>query len=333
MAAITELFKKTYREWSEDKAPRLGAALSYYTIFSIAPLIVIVVAIAGFFFGTDAVQGEMRQTMTGMLGESGAHAIDDMVSAASHRGQGTVATIVGMIMLIAGASGVFGELQSSLNTIWEVEPKPNRGFWGLIRDRFLSLTMVLGTAFLLLVSLVISTALGAMQKYSGGLPGGEMIWHVVNIGVSFAIISLMFALIFKYVPDATIGWRDVWIGALVTAALFIVGKTAIGLYLGRSSVSSAYGAAGSLAIVLLWVYYVSQIFFFGAEFTQVYANTHGSRVEPEADAIPLTDEAREQQGAPHRDEGGYPVRSGRAQTRRAIPPSKGDAERQKSKRG
>jgi membrane protein len=316
---IFEVFKTAAADWSEDKVPRLGAALSYYTIFSIAPLIVIATAVAAFFLGAEAAQGQLDNQLRGMIGESGADAIQDMVASASKRDESTIATILGVAMLLLGASGVFAELQGSLNTIWEVEPKPNRGLWGIIRDRFFSLTMVLGTCFLLLVSLVISTAVAGLGTYmSGVLPGSEIVWGAVNAVVSFAVIAVMFALIYKYVPDVKIAWRDVWIGAVVTALLFEVGKWLIGLYLGRSSVASAYGAAGSLAILLIWVYYVSQIFFFGAEFTQVFANRFGSRVVPSENAVPLTEEARAQQGLPHHDEQGVPRRTGRAQTQRGA---------------
>ena len=303
-----DLLKKTYNSWNEDNAPRLGAALSYYTIFSIAPLLVIATAIAGVALGHDAVQGQLKETLTGTLGQNGAQAVEGMVTSANRSGTGTVATVAGIIMLIAGASGVFAELQGSLNTIWGVVPKKDRGVWAVIQDRFLSVVMALGTAFLLLVSLVVSAVLAGVGKYlSGSLPGGEMLWSAVNSVVSFGVVALMFALLFKYLPDAKTHWKDIWIGALATAALFVVGKTVIGLYLGRTSVSSAYGAAGSLAIVLLWVYYVAQIFFFGAEFTKVYAGTHGSRVIPAKNAVPVTEEARAQQGIPHRDGQGGPV--------------------------
>ncbi|HYG74877.1 MAG TPA: YihY/virulence factor BrkB family protein [Planctomycetota bacterium] len=308
------LLKQTFSEWSEDGAPRLGAALSYYTVFSLAPLLVLVTAVAAVFFGQEAVSGHLDETLRGMMGQAGAKAVEDMVASAARQDQGIVATIFGIVLLLLGASGVFGELQSALNTIWEVKPKPNQGIWAIIRQRFFSITMVMGTCFLLLVSLVVSTALTAAGNYlAGALPGGEALWTVVNAVISFGIVALMFALIFKYVPDVKSAWSDVWIGAVFTAALFVLGKWAIAMYLGRTSVSSSYGAAGSLAIVLLWVYYVAQIVFFGAEFTQVYANQYGSRVVPAENAQPLTEEKREEAGIPHeRPQEAAAQRSGRA---------------------
>ena len=276
------LLRSTWNGYSSDNVPRLGAALSYYTAFSLASLIVIATAIAAFFLGGQAVNDEVGSTLRGTIGENGAKAVHDMAASANQSGGGAIATALGIIALILGASGVFVELQSSLNTIWGVEPKPYRGIWGVIRNRILSLTMVICTGFLLLVSLLVSAFLSGTGKFlSGALPGGEVLWFVINAVASFAIISIMFGLIFKYVPDVKIAWRDVWIGAVVTGGLFTIGKSLLGLYLGRSSVASAYGAAGSLAIVLLWVYYVSQIVFFGAEFTKAYALQLGSDGKPD----------------------------------------------------
>jgi membrane protein len=208
-----------------------------------------------------------------------------------------ISTVLGAIVLLVGASGVFGELQDSLNTIWEVTPKPGRGIWGFLRDRFFSFTMVLGVGFLLLVSLVVSAGLAAAGKVlSGALPGGEALWSGINFVVSFGIITTLFAFIYKVVPDVTVRWSDVWVGAAVTALLFTLGKIGIGLYLGKSTVASAYGAAASVVVITVWVYYSAQILFLGAEFTQVYARTFGSRIEPSKNAIPITQEARAQQG-------------------------------------
>src|SRR5581483_4191365 len=209
------------------------------------------------------------------------------------------ATVVGIVTLLLGASGVFGQLQDALNTVWEVEPKPGRGIWGLIKDRFLSLTMVFGTGFLLLVSLVITAAVSAAGGTLRGLgPGLEAIAHVVVEIVSFAVVTLLFALIYKFLPDAKIAWRDVWVGAVATAVLFVIGKFAIGLYLGHASIGSAYGAAGSFVVVLVWTYYSAQILLFGAELTQVYANRSGSHVEPARDAVKITPEKRAEEGMP-----------------------------------
>jgi membrane protein len=293
------LVKGAYFEWSEDKAPRLGAALAYYTVFSLAPLLLVVIAIAAFVFGEKAAQGQIVGQIEGLIGPDSARAIQDMLANAQKPSSGIVATVVGVVMLLAGASGVFGQLQDALNTVWEVEPKPDRGLVGIVRDRFLSLTMVLGTGFLLLVSLVLSAALAtAGQALHRLSPGLEAIGHVVEIAVSFGIVSLLFALIFKYLPDAKIAWRDVWFGAVVTAALFVIGKFAIGLYLGHASIGSAYGAAGSFVVILVWVYYSAQILLFGAELTQVYANRSGSRVKPAENAVRISEKKRAEQGIP-----------------------------------
>jgi membrane protein len=219
-----------------------------------------------------------------------------MVEAAgANKGGGIVATVIGIATLVFGASGVFGELQSSLNTIWEVAPKPNQGIWATIRQRFFSFTMVVGVGFLLLVSLIVSTALGAI----GTLFGQSVIWNVINFAISFGVTTLLFALVYKVLPDVKIQWSDVWIGAVVTALLFTIGKAALGWYLGRQSTTSTYGAAGSFVALLLWVYYAAQILFLGAEFTQVYAKEYGSQITPAENAVPLTEEARAQQGLPH----------------------------------
>lgn len=272
------LLKEAFADWLDDKAPRLGAALSFYTIFSIAPLLLIAIGIAGLVFGAEAARGEIVGTIGGLVGEEGARAIEEMVENAGKERQGLIATIIGFVTLLFGAAGVFGQLKDALNTIWEVEPRKGGGLGGFIKDRFLSFTMVLGVGFLLLVSLLMSAALGAMGSFlSARLPGGEALWNVVNLVVSFAVITFLFAVMFKYLPDIRIEWRDVWIGAAFTSALFVLGKFAIGLYLGKSSASSVFGAAGSLVVILIWIYYSAQILFFGAEFTQVYAKSHGSR--------------------------------------------------------
>jgi membrane protein len=280
------VLKQTVKEWSDDRVPRLGAALSYYTIFSIAPLIVIVIAIAGLWFGKQAAQDQIFHEISGLLGDKGAEAIAGMLQAADKPKQGIIASVLAIVTLIFGATGVFIQLQDALNTIWEVKPKPGRGIWGFVRQRLLSLAMVFGIGFLLLVSLVVSAGLSAAGKwFAGAMPGGEEVWHAINFIVSFLIIAALFTLMFKYLPDVKIAWKDVWLGGALTALLFTVGKFVLGMYLGRSSVSSAYGAAGSLVIVLLWVYYSAQILFFGAEFTQVYANRFGRKLEPAENAM------------------------------------------------
>jgi membrane protein len=292
-----QLFKTTWEDWSDDKAPRLGASLAYYAVFSLVPLLVLITAVVGMIFGRDAVEGALDQQLSQLLGDSGAEGVREMVTSAQHPARGTLASIVGAIALVFGASGVFAQLQDALNTIWEVEPKPNRGLLGMLKDRVFSFAMVLGSAFLLLVSLALSAALATLGNWmQQWLPGPEWILHAVEFITSLAVITLLFALIFKLVPDIEIRWNDVWIGAFVTALLFTFGKFALGLYLGRSSVSSSYGAAGAVMIVLLWVYYSSQILFFGAEFTQAYARLYGSRVRPAADAQPIRKTSRLEQG-------------------------------------
>jgi membrane protein len=278
--------KQTFKEWSDDHAPRLGAALAYYTVFSIAPLLLIVVAIAGLVFGRDAAQDQIFSQLNGLVGDKGAEAIQGMLKAADKPYTGIISTIVGIAMLIFGATGVFVQLQDALNTIWEVKPKPGRGIWNMLRERLLSLAMVFVIGFLLLVSLVVSAGLAAAGKFlEGAMPGGAEIWHGINFAISFAVIALLFTMMFKYLPDVKIAWRDVWLGGVLTALLFTIGKYALGMYLGRSSVTSAYGAAGSLIVVLLWVYYSAQILFFGAEFTQVCANRFGKKLEPADNAM------------------------------------------------
>jgi membrane protein len=294
-----ELLVQTASDWSEDKVPRLGAALAFYTALSMAPLLVISLRVAALFFGDEAAAGEVERQGQAYVGKQGAEALQAMIENAHQEDSGTIAAVLGVVTLLFGASGVFGQLQDSLNTIWEVQPKPGRGVWGFLRDRFLSFAMVMGCAFLLLVSLVVSTALSAATKFTAGF-GEEFQWvgMLINFVVSFAVVTGIFALTFKMVPDVKIDWRDVWIGAVITALLFVIGKFALGLYLGRSSMASSYGVAGSLIVLLVWVYYTAQIVFFGAEFTQVYANRYGRRIEPSANAVPVTEDARAQQGMP-----------------------------------
>jgi membrane protein len=260
--------------------------------------------------GPEVTQQRFGEELTATAGPDVARAVQSILAHAQGFGSGVLATVVGVVALLFGASGVFGQLQDALNTIWGVEPKPGRGIWGLIHDRFLSLTMVLGTAFLLLVSLVISTALKALGGLVAPAPGfAAVLWDIVNVVVSFGIITLLFALIYKVLPDATIGWRDVWIGAALTALLFTVGKYLLGLYLARGSVTSGYGAAGSLVLILLWVYYSSQILLFGAAFTRVYADRYGSHVQPAPNAVAVTPEAAARQGQPRAQPAGQPQRA------------------------
>ena len=286
---MLSLFKQTASEWMEDDAPSLGAALAYYTVFSLAPLMTIAIAIAGFFLGAEAAQGQIFDELRGLLGADRGKAVEEMVQSANAQPTaGVVATIISVIMLLFGASGVFGQLQASLNAIWGVKAKPGRGVLGLIKDRLLSFGFTLVVGFLLLVSLLLTAGMALMADWIGGLmPGSEALAYILNIVLSLSMITLLFATIFKFLPDAKIAWHDVWIGAFLTALLFTIGKFALGIYLGKSGVASSYGAAGSLIVLLLWVYYSSQILFFGAEFTQVYANRFGSRVAPADNAVPV----------------------------------------------
>jgi membrane protein len=293
------LLGQTFSEWSEDKVPQLGAALAFYSALSIAPLLVIALGVAAMFFGEDAARGELDNQIQSMVGEEGGKAIQDMVANANKPTTGTIATVLSVITLLFAASGVFGQLQDSLNTIWEVKPKPGRGIFGMLRDRFLSLAMVMGIAFLLLVSLLVSAVLATLGTVLDRLPESlHWLSQGVNLVVSVGVITVLFAMMFKFLPDVKMAWRDVWLGAFITAVLFTLGKFAIGLYLGHSTMASSYGVAGSFVVLLVWVYYSAQILFLGAEFTQVYANRFGSRIRPAENAVPLTAEARAQQGRP-----------------------------------
>ena len=299
--ALLELLKETYRDWSEDKASRLAAALAYYTAFSAAPLLLITIAVAGLVFGREAAQGRIVGQLQGLMGPA-AGAIETSLANSQDTSAGTISAIIGLATLVWSASSLFGQLQESLNTIWEVAPDPNAGILATLKRRFLSMTMVLGVGFVLLVSLVITAGVAAVGAFFGNLlPGGAFLWQIVNFVLSFAIITLLFAAIYKVLPDVTVAWSDVWIGSAVTALLFTVGKLLIGLYLGHASVGSTFGAAGSLLVFLVWVYYSAQILFFGAEFTQVYARRYGSRILPAEGAVALTEENRAQQGIPSRE--------------------------------
>jgi membrane protein len=285
-----DLLKKTASSWVDDRAPSMGAALSYYTVFSIAPLLLIVIAVAGLVFGTEAAQGALVGQLEGLLGERGATIVQELLRSVSEPRKGIISTIVGFMLLLVGATTVFAELQDDLNRIWEApeRSKPS-GLWGWVRARLLSFGMILAIGFLMLVSLVVSAAISALGGWWGPLFGGwETLAQAVNFIVSFAFVTAMFALIYRFMPDVHIRWHDVWIGSVVTALLFTFGKYLIGLYIGKSSIASGFGAAGSLAVLLVWVYYSAQIFLLGAEFTWVYAHSYGSKREqkPTAEKTP-----------------------------------------------
>lgn len=298
--AILELLKATWAEWNEDKAPRLGAAFAYYTVFSLSPLLIVIIAIAGAVFGEEAARGQIQREISGAIGPDAAKSVEDMIKGAAERkSTGIFASIAGIATLLLSSSALFGQLQDSLNTIWEVAPKPGQGFMAVVRQRFLSFSMVLGTGFLMLVSLASSAAVSALGTFMGDLlPIPEFLLHIINFVIGFAVTTLLFAMMYKVLPDAEVQWHDVWVGAILTSLLFGIGRFALGMYLGKSGVSSAYGAAGSLVLILLWIYYAAQILFFGAEFTQVYANKFGSKVKPSPHAIGVTDEMRAHQGMP-----------------------------------
>ena len=269
------LLRKTFASWSEHEAQRLGAALAFYAVLSLAPLVILVIAIVAMIFGHSGAQDQIIAQVQGLIGQAGATAVKGMIESARKPAAGAVASTIGVITLLFGASGVFGELRSALNKMWDVKPPTGAGIWGTIRERFFSFGMVLAVGFLLLVSLLLSAGLAAAGKYLGGmLPVPEFVLSAINFVVSFAAIALLFALIFKYVPETEIAWRDVWLGAATTAFFFTIGKYVIGLYLGKAAVGSAYGAAGSLVVVIVWVYYSSIIFLFGAEFTHELACAH-----------------------------------------------------------
>jgi len=275
---LFDLCRKAAMAWVDDLAPSMGAAISYYTMFSLAPLLVIVIAIAGALFGREAVQGEIVAQLTGLIGREGAIAVQGLVRSASEPERGLIAGVVSIVVLLVGATTVFAELQSALDRIWHVPEKDKpSGVWAVLRARLLSFGLILGLAFLLTVSLIVSAGVAAFGTWAGGmLPGWELLLQGLNILVSLSITTLLFAMIFKLMPTAPIAWRDVWIGAAVTAVLFEIGKLLIGLYLGKSGVTESFAAAGSLVVLLAWVYYAAQIFLLGAEFTKVYANEHGS---------------------------------------------------------
>ena len=274
-----ELTKESFNAWSSDYAPSMGAALSYYTLFSIAPLLIIVISLAGLFFGTDAVRTVIFDQLHVLMGEEGAEAVQDMIANASDPATGAIATILSIAGLVIGATTVFNEIQNDLDRIWRAPAaEQGGGIWQLLRTRLLSFGMVLGMAFLLAVSLILSAALSVIGKWwDGWLGGWEVLAHVLDIVVNLGLLTVVFALIYKMIPRVEVSWHDVWVGAAVTAVLFTIGKVAIGLYLGKSDVTSSFGSAGSMVVLMIWVYYASQIFLLGAEFTRIYAEKFGSR--------------------------------------------------------
>ena len=273
------LLKETLKAWSDDYASSMGAALSYYTLFSIAPLLLIVISIAGLIFGPDAARGEILEQLRGLMGEQGARAVEGLLASASEPASSVPGLVFGLGVLFFGATTVFAELQDAFDRIWRAPGlEPPGGFLALARGRLLSFGMILGIAFLLMVSLVVTAALAALGEWWGSrVEGWETLLQIANFVVSFALITVLFALIYKTMPRVKVKWRDVWIGAALTALLFVVGKSMIGIYIGKSGIASGFGAAASLVVLLVWVYYSAQIFLLGAEFTCVYAYKLGSK--------------------------------------------------------
>jgi membrane protein len=278
MAATWKLIKLTVDEWQRDEAPRMGASLAYYALFSIAPLLVIVTFVIGFVYKGDTV-GHIQRQMESLVGVDAGKTIALAIHNAGTFGHGILATIVSFVVLSLGATGVFSELHTAMNKIWKVRPRCQYGYiLGVVIDKFASFTMVLAIAFLLLVSMIISAVLSAITAYfSYLLPGADFLWHIADLVVSFAVVTTLFALLFRFVPDERVTWRDVWVGAAATAMLFDLGKFLIGFYIGKSSVGSMFGAAGSVVVILAWVYYSSQLIYLGAEFTYIYAKHRGSK--------------------------------------------------------
>ena len=289
IALLWRVTLRAFQDWWNDNCLRLAASLAYYTALSLAPLILLIVGVVGIVLDRQQVGSQLSAQIEGLIGPAGRDLVTSILAATNPQG-GTLATVIGLITLLIGATAVFGELQATLNLVWEVRPAPTSGvwagIWAILRERLFSLALVLTLAFLLLVSLVISAALaGAAALFQG--PEQAVLSRILEIVVSLLVLTFVFALLYKYVPDAEIGWRDVWLGGFITAVLFTIGKTAIGFYLGQASVGSAYGAAGSLVVLLVWVYYSALIMFFGAEFTHVWATRHGE-VTPQPHAIPGT---------------------------------------------
>ena len=278
---IGKLLKETFKEWQQDKASRIAAALAYYTVFSISPLLVIAIAIAGAFFGQETAQQQITDQLTGLVGEDGIKPILmalDNISQPKIRG---LASLISIGVLILGASGIFAQLQDALNTVWKVTPQPGQGVLPFLRKRLSSFLMVLAIGFLLVLSLILSAVVTAVSRYRVDLiPGSQILWENLDFIVSLGLMTFLFGLMFKYVPDVKIAWKDVVVGSVITALLFIFGKFLLGVYISKGSLGSAYGAAGSLIVFLAWVYYSAQIILFGAEFTQVYSQMYGSKIRP-----------------------------------------------------
>jgi membrane protein len=279
------ILQRTMAGWWNDNVPRLGASLAYYTLFALAPILIVAITIAGVFFGTEAVQREVTGQISALVGDHGARAVQAMLEGAYQRSGNGVATAIGLGTFFLGATGAFLELQTALNAIWRVKPKPGVSVRAFLLERLISFGLVVGVGFLLLVSLLVSAALAGLNRYLGAAyPALTALWQATNVLVSLGVITLLFAMIYKVLPDVELRWRDVWVGSLVTAGFFSIGKQLIGLYLGTSTVASSYGAAGSVVVLLVWVYYTSQVVLLGAEFTRYYVEYYRGKPPPEKHA-------------------------------------------------
>lgn len=286
-ASVLNLFISAAKEWARDQCPQLGAALAYYTVFSLAPLVLILLGVFGLIYGgSEQAREKILEQLSYYIDPSGVKVFQEIANNTAQPKTGLLASVIGIVIALFSASGIFGQLQEALNKIWSVKPKPGKGMWGFIRSRFLSFSMVGGICFLLLVSLTIENLLRALHSYLQAIiPGGHYLALTIFYVFDLGIVILLFAMLFRYLPDAKIAWRDVWMGAVLTAILFILGKFLLGLYLGSGAAGSAYGAASSLVTLLLWIFYSAQILLFGAELTKVYANSYGSAIEPEPHAV------------------------------------------------
>ncbi|MFD2255677.1 YihY/virulence factor BrkB family protein [Luteolibacter algae] len=282
------LLKETFKEFQKDNAMRLSAALAYYSVFSLAPLLIISISIAGAIFGEDAARGAIEFQLTDAIGQESARAVQEMIQNAHQDDKGIFMTIIGVLILLVSASGVFAQLKDAMNTVWDLKVKPGTGVKVMVKSRLLALSMVLVIGFLLLISLILSTVTATLISWVGkALPIPGFVFQTVSLLVSVGMVTVLFAMIFKILPDADVQWRDVWSGAFLTAVLFSIGKMVLALYLGRQEAASTYGAAGALILLLSWVYYSANILLLGAEFTQVYARRRGRRIEPTSVAVRL----------------------------------------------
>lgn len=331
---ILEFLKAIFAKWGQDDATRLAASLAFFAVLSLAPLLLVITAIIGLFFGEGAAQDRLVGQAEGIVGPEGAQVFRDILANAAEGG-GVTAGIIGFVGALFGASNVFIQLQTSLNKIWEVAPDPKGGIKRTIKKRLFAFAIVLGIGILLLASLLLTVVLTNLEALFNNIPGSALIWQTLEIVIALGIFTLIFAVIFKVIPDVKVEWRDVWVGAAVTAVLFTIGRTLLGLYLGTGAGSSVYGAAGSLMVLLLWIFYSAQILFFGAEFTQVYSKVRGQAIAPDDDAVPLPEERaqKREQIEEHvaKARGEEPGRGAEAKNKAPAPSQRGDKQQQRSR--